>query len=156
MEIKSDVGFYVGDVTFVLDDKTYHNYWKECSELLSRAEESSDSSLEKEARAIIESWGLGHEHTLRVPNSDLTFSVAYTDGSYGDGEEEYKDNEGNIYIIAEGVIGVVPLELVENEQGLQMGGVFKTPGTSIFEGEFDLFHLLLPCKRLITITPKQS
>lgn len=155
MEIKSNVGFYVGDVTFVLGDKTYHNYWKEFSDLLSRAEEISDSSLEKEALTMIESWGHGHEHTLRVPNSDLTFSVAYTDGSYGERKEEYKDNEGNTYIIAEGVIGVVPLELVENEQGLQMGGVFKTPGTSIFEGKLDLFHLLLPGKRLITITPKQ-
>lgn len=154
MEIKSDVGFYVGDVTFVLSDETYHNYWREWSELMSRAEEISDSSLEEEAWSVIYSWGLGREHTLRAPNSDLTFSVAYTDSSFDGSDEEFKDNEGNTYTIAEGVIGVVPLELVEDEQGLEMGCVFKTPGTALFEARVYLFHLLLPGRRLVTITPK--
>ena len=96
MEIKSDVGFFVGDVTFVLSDRTYHNYWREWSELMDRAKVISDRSLEREAWSVIYSWGLGREHTLCVPNSDLSFSVVYTYGGYCVGEEEYKDNEGKV------------------------------------------------------------
>ena len=154
MEIKSDVGFFVGDVTFVLSDRTYHNYWREWSELMDRAKEISDRSLEREAWSVIDSWGLGREHTLCVPNSDLSFSVVYTYGGYCVGEEEYKDNEGNTYVIAEGVIGVVPLELVEDMHGLKMGAVFKTPGTALFEEGGCSFSIQLPGRRLVTITRK--
>ena len=53
------------------------------------------------------------------PETGLSFAVAGT--VYGDGT--YFDEVGNEYPVDAGVIGVVPLELVEKEDGLKLGTV---------------------------------
>ena len=57
------------------------------------------------------------------PETGVEFAVAGT--AYGDGE--YQDNHGNRYPVDAGVIGLVPLELVEEEATPTSGTSRKHP-----------------------------
>jgi len=64
------------------------------------------------------------------PETGLSFAVAGT--AYGDGT--YYDSCGNEFSVDAGVIGVVPLELVEKVDGLELGLVLMGT-TATFEAE---------------------
>ena len=81
-KIKSNKGFYIGDICYVLDERVYQ-----------------------------EIWGNVHGFTngkFTDPQTNMSFAVA--DTRYGDGE--YSDNKGRLYGVDAGVIGLVPAELI--------------------------------------------
>lgn len=109
--VESGIGFYVGDVCYVLSDEVYHGFW-------------GDQKHFKDG-------------TFEVPGRNLSFAVGST--AYGDGL--FFDDESYQYPVDAGVIGVVPLELVEKEEGLESGTVVRIPGKAQFEcvaGEFTI------------------
>ena len=119
MVIRSNKVFYVGDVSYVLSDDVYQNF-----------------------------WGAKKNGCFTVnPVMNLAFAVAFT--AYGDGI--YCDNDGNRYLVDAGNIGLVPLELVEKEQGLRLGQVFLTPGVATFHWFEGVFTIGLPRDQLIRI-----
>ena len=75
--IHSDIGFYVGDICYVLSEEHYHGFWGKRNEY-------------KDGVYKIDEKGLG-------------FAVAGT--AYGDGN--YSDKRCNIYGVDAGVIGMV-------------------------------------------------
>lgn len=84
-KIKSNKGFYIGDICYVLDERVYD-----------------------------EVWGNMHCYLngkFTDPQTNLSFAVA--DTRYGDGE--YSDNMGRLYGVDAGVIGLVPAELIRND-----------------------------------------
>ena len=81
--IHSDKGFYVGDISYVLNDDIYYGIWMGVHDF--------DDGC--------------HE----VPGTGLSFAVGST--AYGDGC--YIDEHNNLYSVDAGVIGIVPLELCE-------------------------------------------
>lgn len=113
-KVKSDKGFYVGDVCYVLSDEVYHNVWGEKN---------------KYKAGLID-----------VPDSDYWFAVAGT--AYGDGT--YYDSHGHDYPVDAGVIGLVPLELVAKESGTDFGMVVEGAGIASFEADDGMFTIGLP------------
>lgn len=79
--IRSEKGFYIGDVCVVLDDNVYTNVWGRNGGYL--------------------------DGEYRVGNG-LRFAV----GSTANGSGVYMDDNGDIYAVGSGAIGLVPLELV--------------------------------------------
>ena len=73
------------------------------------------------------------------PESNLQFAVSNT--LYGDGD--YYDQEGNVYYVDAGVIGVVPCELVKPEY-TNGGHIFEGAGQAIFESKNGVFQITLP------------
>ena len=114
MKIKSNKGFFIGDICYVLDDKVYDGVWGNLHDYM--------------------------DGIFEVPGTDTCFAVA----AAADGDGEYYDEEGNNYPVDAGVIGVVPLELVENSDGLNLGRVVMIPGTAIFDGSDGVFDIRLP------------
>lgn len=80
--VRSDTGFYIGDICYVLSEAIYDGFW-----------------YEKKRYA---------DGVFEVPDTQYSFAVGST--AYGDGT--YFDNYGNEYPVDAGVIGLVPLELV--------------------------------------------
>ena len=74
-----------------------------------------------------------------VPNTNLAFAVAGT--AYGDGE--YFDQNGRLYGVDAGVIGVVPLELLDPSYDYG-GHIFEGEGEAVFEAEKGFFSVTLP------------
>lgn len=118
-EVTSKKGFYVGDLCYVLADDLYRNVW-------------------------------GREYGYRScvftdPDTGLRVAVAGT--AYGDGC--YLGSDGTEFPVDAGNIGVVPLELVAKELGLEDGKVTKTPGTARFMAEDGQFEIELPDGNLV-------
>lgn len=120
-KIKSRKGFYVGDICYVLSDEVYNGIW----------------------------GNKGHykDGTFDVPcetgRSDSTgrrFTVGST--AYGDGL--YLDDEGREFPVDAGNIGLVPLELVENDVGSGFGTVVYTPGEATLRCKDGVFDITLP------------
>lgn len=74
------------------------------------------------------------------PETGLKFAVAST--AYGDGE--YEGSDGNYYGVDAGVIGIVPLELVEKKGGLKLGSVHECAGSAEMSAEGGCFVFTLP------------
>ena len=124
--IRSNEGFYVGDISYILGDDVYQNFW---------------GAQYKFADGLF---------TVN-PITHLAFAVAATayGTAYGDGV--YYDNEGNDYAVSAGNIGLVPLELAAKERGLRLGQVFLTPGAASFHCFEGTFTIKLPKDLLIRI-----
>lgn len=118
--VYSSKGFYIGDICYALSDAIYRGFWGD---------------------------EMGFEDGVHtVPGIGLRFAVAGT--AYGDGE--YEDEEGNVYGVDAGVIGLVPVELVEKDvDGL--GKVFVVPGEASFEAEGGHFSITLPDGKQVNI-----
>lgn len=86
------------------------------------------------------------------PKTGAEFAVAGT--AYGDGE--YQDNHGNRYPVDAGVIGLVPLELVEEEGYADLGHVEETPGEATFEAHGGHFTITLPGDKVILINTEDE
>ena len=56
----------------------------------------------------------------------------------------YSDDEGREYPVDAGVIGIVPLELVEKEEGSDHGTVIMMPGIVALDCEEGVFDFCLP------------
>lgn len=110
--MKSNKGFYVGDICYVLSDDIYTNF-----------------------------WGKKHKYADGVFEID-GFSFAVDSTAYGDGV--YFDNACHKYPVDAGVIGLVPLELIGKEDGLQFGTVFDVPGEAEFKCKDGVFDITLP------------
>ena len=124
--VKSEKGFYIGDICYVLDNNIYHNVWGK--------QGYSDGIIE-------------------VPGTGLSFAVGGT--AYGDGT--YWDNHGKCYCVDAGVIGIVPLELIENadlEEANEDGKVVYTPGEAKFSASEGIFDIILPDYETIYINTK--
>ena len=119
--IHSDIGFYVGDICYVLSEEHYHGFWGKRNEY-------------KDGVYKIDEKGLG-------------FAVAGT--AYGDGN--YSDKRCNIYGVDAGVIGLVPLELVKEDADLELGMVFKGEGEAVIEADGGVFDITLPGDKQIMI-----
>ena len=123
--VKSGKGFYVGDVCYVLGDQIYHG-----------------------------EWGRMHGYKDGVwedPKTGFSFAVAGT--AYGDGS--YFDGEGHEYGVDAGVIGVVPLELVEKDLS-DCGRVFLGGGEAEFEAEDGVFTVVLPDGKIVVIDTREE
>lgn len=120
-EINSNIGFYIGDICYVLGDRLYHNVW-------------GDQNGFKDG--IIED-----------PITGLKAIVAST--AYGDGE--YTGSNGAHFPVDAGVIGAVPLELIEKKCGEDSGFVINTSGTIVFSAHDGIFTIVLPNGALLTI-----
>ena len=124
--VKSGKGFYVGDVCYVLGDRVYHG-----------------------------EWGRMHSYADGVwedPKTGFSFAVAGT--AYGDGS--YFDGEGHEYGVDAGVIGIVPLELVEKESGLELGRVFEGSGEAEFEADDGVFYIRVNGGNYVIIDTKEE
>ncbi len=123
-KVKSNKGFYLGDVCYVLSEDVYDQVWGE--------ENNYEDGI------------------IEVPGTDCCFGVAST--AYGDGG--YYDGESHEYGVDAGVIGLVPLELVEKEDGLEFGRVFGEIGTAEFEADEGKFFVTLPSGKIVIIDTK--
>lgn len=74
------------------------------------------------------------------PETGLKFAVSGT--AYGDGV--YEGSNGKCYPVDAGVIGIVPLELVEKTRGLKFGSVHECVGTAAMSAEDGSFVFTLP------------
>ena len=94
-------------------------------------------------------WGKnGYEDgEFIVPKTGLKFAVAGT--AWGDGY--YQGSNGKEYPVDAGVIGIVPLELVEKVRGLANGSVHECAGEAIMKAEGGKFSFTLPDKTIIDI-----
>ena len=81
------------------------------------------------------------------PETGLKFAVAGT--AYGDGE--YEGSDGVFYGVDAGVIGIVPLELVEKVRGLENGSVHESAGEAEMEAEDGVFKFTFPNGKEIVI-----
>ena len=102
-QIKSDIGFYVGDICYALSDKMYHEVWGDKYHFDDGCFEAMDSGF--------------------------SFAV----GSTANGDGCYVDNEGHEYPVDAGCIGIVPLELVAKEKAKDLGFISKGPGKAHYE-----------------------
>lgn len=84
-EVKSEKGFYVGDICYALNEDVYYGVWGKQND-----------------------W---NEGCHRDPESGFSFAVG--DTAYGDGE--YYGSNGFYYGVDAGVIGIVPIELVTKD-----------------------------------------
>lgn len=123
-KVMSNKGFYLGDVCYVLGEDVYYQVW------------GKENNYED---GIIEVEGTG-------------FRFAVSSTAFGDGT--YYDGEGHEYGVDAGVIGLVPLELVEKEDGLELGRVFEEHGTAEFEADDGKFFVTLPSGRIVIIDTK--
>ena len=99
-------------------------------------------------------WGKENyrDGVIEVPGTGFCFAVAGT--AYGDGS--YVDGEGHEYGVDAGVIGLVPLELVEKKDGLKLGRVFEVDGTAEFEASEGVFTVTIPYGQIIVIDTKEE
>ena len=123
-KVKSDKGFYLGDVCYALSEDVYGKVWGE--------ENNYEDGI------------------IKVSGTDFCFCVSST--AFGDGA--YYDGEGHEYGVDAGVIGLVPLELAEKEDGLELGRVFEEAGTAEFEANDGKFFVTLPSGKIVIIDTK--
>lgn len=119
--IHSDIGFYVGDVCYALGEDVYYGFWG--------VRNNFDDGV------------------YEVPGGNAKFAVAST--AYGDGE--YMSNDGRMFWVDAGNLGIVPLELAERERADELGYVFLMPGTAEFCTENGVFEFTLPNRNSFTV-----
>ena len=118
--VHSNIGFYIGDICYCLSNKVYHDFWGKKK---------------------------GYEDGVYVePESMLRFAVAGT--AHGDGC--YHDRAYNFYEVDAGVIGLVPLELVEDDS-TSHGRVILAKGDAVFEAHDGVFRITLPYGEIVNI-----
>lgn len=121
--VESSKGFYVGDVCYALSEEVYHGFW-------------GDKQGFKDG-------------VFTVPGTDgLKFAVGGT--AYGDGS--YADQLGHCFPVDAGVIGLVPIELVDDmEKAIDLGLVVDAPGKAEFTSEDGIFSISLPDGQVVEI-----
>lgn len=119
--IRSDKGFYVGDVCHVLEDTICYGVWGENYNF--------------------------REGSIQDPETGRVFAVVGT--AYGDGS--YIGSDGTSFSVDAGVIGLVPLELVGKLDGLDEGKVVEMPGRAIFWAEDGKVEITFPDSSTLTI-----
>ena len=119
--IRSDEGFYVGDICYVLGNEIYYGVWGEKYNF--------------------------REGSIQDPESGRVLAVAGT--AYGEGS--YIGSDGTSFSVDAAVIGLVPLELVGKPGGLNEGKVVKIPGRAIFWAEDGKFEITFPDDSVLTI-----
>ncbi len=112
--ISTKRGFYIGDVCYVLGDAVYHNMW---------------------GRLFNYADGVHY-----IEGRDASFAVAPT--RHGDGE--YVDNLNHLYGVDAGIIGLVPLELVDKADGIDCSCLWKGSGEATFKAVNGVFDISLP------------
>lgn len=131
--ISSARGFYVGDICYALNDRIYDELWGDELEYKDGVHTVPDDSL--------------------LPGS-AGFSFAVSSTAYGDGV--YRDQKGRKYCVDAGVIGAIPLELVDPEKNTYGGHVFKNPGICEFREQGGMFTIELPGERISIHTADAS
>ena len=125
--IYSKRGFYVGDICYAMPDEIYKNCWIDAQGC-----ENGVFFIPSEISGI--------------PDGCF-FAVAST--AWGDGC--YTDNAGRRYPVDAGVIGVLPLELVDFNRYTDDGHIFCNPGICTFTANAGKFTIEIPDGELITI-----
>lgn len=115
-EIKSEKGFYIGDICYAMQNGLYRGV-----------------------------WGGKHHYQdgcFEIPGRNLWFAVAGT--AYGDGE--YEGSNGFWFPVDAGNIGVLPLEVCTNDLTEISGGgmLVDAPGTVVFNADDGIFEIELP------------
>ena len=120
-KIKSEIGFFIGDPMYVLDDEDWDDLWDEYS--------SKDGKLYTDD---IDVW------------DDRALLVAQTD----ENNSWFNDNYENRYEIESRTIGVVPLENCDEEKidnlSKEQGFIFRFPGKAFMEAENGEICINLP------------
>ena len=119
--VVSRKGFYVGDPCYVLGDEIYYGVWGHDYEF--------------------------QECVVKDPVTGMRFAVSGT--LYGDGG--YRGSDGKVFGVDSGTIAVVPLELVEKKDGIDLGGLYLGAGKAVFEENNGLFKVTLPSGDEVTI-----
>jgi hypothetical protein len=121
-EIKSDKGFYIGDICYALGREKYDELWGDQH---------------------------GYDDGVIEDSEDTGLKFAVSGTRYGDGE--YPGSDGCIYGVDAGVIGLVPLELVEREGAECLGRIVRRPGIATFAAEDGDFTIKLPDGEVVFI-----
>lgn len=126
-EVTSEKGFFVGDICYVLCDSLYSGVWGELN---------------------------GYEDgVFDDPVTGLQVAVAGT--FLGDGC--YFGSDDSMFHVDAGVIGLVPLELVDDVGvAFEKGRVIETPGAAQFEADNGVFTVRAPDGEVITIDTRIS
>ena len=120
--IKSEKGFYLGDICYVLEDRVYDKIWGEKGDYADGVH-TDDKSAQ-------------------------SFAVAST--AFGDGC--YLGDDGHDYPVDAGVIGLVPLELVfKKNSAHQLGRIVLGAGTAEFTAEGGKFEVAFPNGKTVAI-----
>lgn len=128
--IKSDKGFYIGDLCYVLDPEEYRGVWGK---------------------------KYGYQNgVIEFERPNKMYKVAVAGTAYGDGT--YLDNDKNEYSVDSGTISIAPLEIVRYGalEAHPDGRVVETPGTSLFVYDNGIFEITLPNKEYICIDTNYS
>lgn len=126
--ITSKKGFYVGDICYAMYHELYDEFWGDQCGYDDGIHTIPDDSI--------------------VPGTaGFKFAVAST--AWGDGT--YKDDDGRKYPVDAGVIGVLPLELVNFNNYTDGGHIFELPGSCMFEADDGKFTISLPNAEIIRI-----
>lgn len=118
--VKSSRGFYIGDICYVLSNRIYHGLWGD--------------------RLGFKNGVIAVDERAGSDGEPLSFVVGNT--SYGDGV--YYDSEGAEYPVDAANIGLVPLELVDDESGLGFGTVVECTGEAEYRNEDGVIDINLP------------
>lgn len=122
-ELRSERGFYVGDICYVLDDDAYYGTW---GQVPKKADGRYDMS------ADCKGFGDGvFEH------GGHRFAVART--AHGDGLYRDSHSEDQFPVDA-GVLGIVPLELLREDADSHLGAIAHGD-TAVFYAENGLFDV---------------
>lgn len=124
--VQSNVGFYIGDICYILSDENYFKFWGEKHHY--------------------------QDGVFKVPRTGFSFAVSAT--AHGDGF--YEDNEGGEYPVDGGNIGLVPLELISKYHNESLGKVVKEPGRASFSEEGGVFTITLPKGRVVRIDTSED
>lgn len=135
--IRSERGFYIGDICYVLSEEVYENVFA--------AEDYADGVYDvvryriggeeyvTDGDTFDNIWSVDAE---LLPRS--SFAVAETAGGDGD----FKDGEGRVYLVDSGSIGLVPAELIcDDTEG---GHYFEGAGEASFSAGDGVFEITLP------------
>lgn len=98
----------------------------------------------------LEQWGQGYHFMDGEITTDNGYEFGVAGTAYGDGV--YRDQHYNVYGVDAGVLGIVPLELVEDEEKANdLGTVFYGAGVATMVAEFGDFEFTLPNEEKIRI-----
>lgn len=114
--VKSEKGFYIGDICYVLEDDIYYDVW----------------GKQNFPDGIIE-----------VPGTGLSFAVggtAYGDGTYSDNHGNYYEVDAGVI----GVVPLELVKKIDLEEADEDGNVVYTPGEAEFSANKGIFDITLP------------
>ena len=119
--IISKKGFYVGDICYAMPNRLYHEFW---------GDELGFAS------------GVHLVPKNEILPSGAGFFFAVDNTAWGDGC--LRDNSRREYDVDAGVIGMLPLELVDTDRYYGGGHIFEIPGVAEFLCEDGKFTIILP------------